>query len=666
MRRPSLVCVLALAFLCAGSAGAEPGCPIVPRPKEYRDLGRILTLETSGAAAIVVGAKASDPERYAAEYLQTQIRRRFRRELVIHDENDVPAEAGQVLLLGQVDSNAWLGRLCGDHGIELSGDSPGHDGYVVGCLEDGQRQVVLVGGSNPRGVVYGQSAFFDLLRWEGENVVFAAVSVRDWPSIAWRGRPHSVLKQHLVPGALDAYLRARLNFTDVRDDPDVEPTVIFPARKASMGFPAGKPIDGPLVERMIRESQRRGLFVYGTVSCGVPAEKTDDVIETFEALIAQGVNGLWISFDDVGEGENAPNVIRRVLELGARHGMTGRKIAITPPDDEYKFIDKEFNHLAATQWGLADAQWFFTRVPCADDLRTARRIGILGLPGWWHNLVNMRGGFLHNGDVLCPLRKDWGPAYVNPQPLGNGWHRPSYEQLRDAERNTDCVMVWGVIGGWPQEYQLADLGLWAWDPAAYDWDRTCDAAYRLLYGPSQVETARAFDKKLSALKDLFHLPPWRFWPSAGRSFQGWPCRLKRVEDRAKALALLGELDALLAVLDSRAGSETAIDPTRLESVYLAAIRDTLDYARRMTLLDYPEYTASDIERRMVSLLDDGKEQEAGQYLAEVRGRLTPELARIEEELAELKLVDEYVAEWRERISGVEYWRVRRGRSASAD
>ena len=655
MRRLTLICVLAWAFFHTASATAEPGCPIVPPPKEYRDLRRSVTLETSGAAAIVVGDKATDPERYAAEYLQTQIQRRFKRELPIHGETNVPTDVRQVLLLGQINTNGWLARLCVDHKIDLNDDSPGHDGFILRCLDDGKQQVVLVGGSNPRGVIYAQNALFDLLRWEGESVVFPAVSIRDWPSIAWRGRPHSVLKQHLVPGALDAYLRARLNFTDVRDDPDVEPTVVFPARKASMGFPAGKPIDKPLVEQMIRESHRRGLFVYGTVSCGVPVDKTDDVIKTFEELIALGVDGLWISFDDVGAGENAPNVVRRVLELGTRHGMTGRKIAVTPPSGDYQHINTEFNRQAAGKWGLAQAQWLFTRVPCAEDMLEARRIGISGLPGWWHNLVRIRGGFLHNGDVLCSLLKNWGPAYVNPQPLANGWHHPTYDQLRDAEKNTSCVLLWGVIGGWPEEYQLADLGLWAWDPAAYDWDRTCDAAYRLLYGPSQVDTARAFDKKLSALKDLFHLPPWRFWPSAGRSFQGWPCRLKQVEDRDKALALLDELDALSAELNSRATTETAIDPNRLKTVYLDAIRATLDYARRMTSLDYPEYTVSDIERTMISQLDDGQVQEAQRYLAEVRERLTPQLARIEKELAELKQIDEYVAEWRRRISGMEYW-----------
>ncbi|MHB8897443.1 MAG: hypothetical protein ACYC6Y_01710 [Thermoguttaceae bacterium] len=656
MKRLATLALLAAALLSGGRTFAEAPCPIVPRPKVYEDLGRTLTLGSAETAAIVVGSKATEPERYAAEYLQTQIERRFGRKLAVVDEAGVPQAVSQVMLLGQVETNAWLAKFCREKQIELGSDSPGPDGFVFGCLDDGPRQVVLVGGSNPRGVIYGANAWFDLLRREGESVVFRAVAVRDWPSIAWRGRPHSVLKQHLVPGALDSYLRARLNFTDVRDDPDVEPTVIFPARKASMGFPAGKPIDRPLVEEMIGQSHRRGLFVYGTVSCGVAADKTGEVIRTFEELIALGVDGLWISFDDVGAGENAANVVRRVLELGARHGMTGREIAITPPSGDYQNIDTPFNREAAGGWGLADAQWMFTRVPCAADLETARQIGIAGLPGWWHNLVEIPGGFLHNGDVLCPLRKDWKPAYVSPQPLANGWHSPSYEELRQAEQYTSCVLVWGIIGGWPQEYQLGDLGAWAWAPGRYDWQQTCDAAYRLLYGPGQVETARAIDARLSALRDLFHLPPWRFWAEGDRPFIGWPCRLKQVEDRPKALTLLDELDRLAGEIRREAPAETAIDRTRLETIYLDPLRDTLDYARRMTLLDYPEYTSADLEQKMILLLEAGKDEEAERYLAEARQRILPQLDRIVAELAELKQIEEYTARWRGQVSGLDSWK----------
>lgn len=646
-------CLLTAAPVLALAGEGETPCPIVPRPKEYHGSGATATLQPAGTVAIVIGAKATEPERYAAESLQVQIERRFGRTLPIHVETDVPATVGQRFLLGQMETSAQLASLCRRHEIELSGESPGHDGFVIRCLDDGPGQVILIGGSNARGVIYGQNALVDLLRQEGDRVVFPVASVRDWPSIAWRGRPHSVLQQHLVPGALDAYLRSRINFTDVRDDPDVEPTIIFPARKASMGFPAGKPIDEPLVARMISESHRRGLFVYGTVSCGVKQDQVDDVEKTFRELIALGVDGLWISFDDVGAGDGAPEVIRRVLKLGAEHGMTGRKIAITPPLKEYQTIDMEFNHKAAVEWGLADAQWMFTRVPRTDDAATARRIGIRGLPGWWHNLVDFRGGFLHNGGVGCSLRADGKPGYLNMQPLAMGWHRPEYDQIRDAADNTSSALLWGVVGGWPEEYEVGALGLWAWDPARHDWQQTRDAVYRLVYGPSLIETARGFDDQLSALKDLFELPPWRFWPN-----QGWPCRLKNVESRAQAVASIGRLEGLLATLRRKAPEETAIDPARLESVYLEPMEATLAYARKMALLEYPEYSLPDFERTMLGLVDAEKLDEAERLLDESRRRIEPQLARIEGTLAGLKGIDQYVAFWNDQLAGVDRWKER--------
>jgi hypothetical protein len=116
------------------------------------------------------------------------------------------------------------------------------------------------------------------------------------------------------------------------------------------------------------------------------------------------------------------------------------------------------------------------------------------------------------------------------------------------------------------------------------------------------------------------------------------------------------LDPLSTKLSREALQETAIDPERLETIYLAAIRNTLDYARRMTLLEYPEYTAADLEQTMVSLLEDGKLDEAEKCLTEAHKQLAPQLDQIEAELAELKQVDEYVAMWRQRISGMEYWK----------
>ena len=643
---------IAAAVLPLYGAGAEPACPITPPPKVYRDTGRVWRLAPADQAAIVVGSRAAEPERYAAERFQTLIQRRYKRTLPIVAENQIPAAAKQLFLLGQRSTCDLLDRICAERRIELDEKSPGPDGFVIECVDAQGRAVVLVGGGNPRGVIYGQDALFDLLRREGNDVVLPVVSIREWPSIAWRGRPHSVLLQHLVPGAMDAYVRSRINFIDVRDDPRVKATLYLPARKASMGFPAGEPIDKPAVKRVIDEAHRRGLFVYGTVSCGVAAEKFPDVIRTFEELLALGVDGLWISFDDTGAGGDAPEIIGRVLALGLKHGMSSREIAITPPAGDFEMIDRPFNRTCAAVPGMEQAEWFFTRVPCQADAKMAASIGIKRLPGWWHNLVDfgVEGGFLHNADVLCTLRADNKPAYVNIQPLSRGWHKPQYAALRDAPQYTDTAMLWAVINGWPEEYEVGALGLWAWNPATHDWDALRRSIYGHVYGPAQAQAVADFDDKLSALKTLFDMPLWRFEPN-----KGWPCRLKRPADRPAALAQIDELAQLARRIRAGAPAETAIDPARLETVYLEPMDATLVYARKMTLLDYPEQWVGDFENQMYRSLDKADFATAERLLGNVRDKVRSQLERIESELVGLKGIEGYAAHWRRRTDSLDAW-----------
>ncbi len=647
------IAITLLLLTAACVTRAEETCPIVPTPKSYRDRGESWPLAAAGRVAIVVGREATEPERYAAECLRTHVERRFKRQIPIVAETAIPDAVRQVFVLGQRTACGWVDRLCNTHKIELGANSPGADGFVIEMVDDGARQVVVVGGSNPRGVIYGQDALFDALRASGDGVQIPRVSVRDWASIAWRGRPHSVLQHHLVPGAMDAYARARINFIDVRDDPRAKAGLYLPPRKASMGFPPGLPINRLAVKRVIDEGHRRGIFVYGTVSCAVRGKQFPAVISTFEELLDMGVDGLWLSFDDTGAGSDAPGIIGRVLELGARHGIAGRKIAITPPAGDYEVIDRPFNRKCATVPGMEQAQWMFTRVPCQADAEMARQIGLKRLPGWWHNLVDfgMDGGFLHNGDVLCTLRANQKPAYVDIQPLSKGWHKPTYEKLRDVPKYSDTVLLWGVVNGWPEEYEVGAMGLWAWNPEGHDWAALRHSIYGYVYGTGQAESVAMFDDKLTALKALFQLPLWRFEPN-----KGWPCRLKRPADRSMALARIDELAILAGRIRARAPAETTIDPARLESIYLEPMDATLVYARKMALLDYPEQWLGDFDNRMCACLDAGDVDGAERMLAGIRDRVRGQLARIQNELCDLKGINEYAAYWQKRIASVAAWK----------
>jgi hypothetical protein len=226
-RRYSITLAFAVG-LTAGIAAAGDPCPIVPQPKIYHDAGRDVAFRP---AAIVVGAHASQPERYSAERLAGHIERRFGHRPPVCVEGQEPA--GQLIVLGCRNAHAALNRICRENQIALTPSSPGEDGFVIEFVGSAEQPTMVIGGSNPRGAIYGADALFDLTERgpQGDRVRMAAV--RDWPSIAWRGRPHSVLLHHLVPGAMDAYVRARINFTDVRDDPRVKATIVMPPRKAA-------------------------------------------------------------------------------------------------------------------------------------------------------------------------------------------------------------------------------------------------------------------------------------------------------------------------------------------------------------------------------------------------------------------------------------------------
>ena len=666
MRRYSIsfmFCAILLTLVAAGTSWAqaapEAACPLVPVPKSYREHGRTWQLLGPDQAAIVLGFQAGEPERYAAARLQTHIERRFKRQIPTVAEADLSETVRQVFLLGQCSTNSWLDRLCREQKIEVDHRRPHapradsgtrsvpptmEDGFVIECVEDQGRQVVLVAGGNAPGVIYGQNALFDLMRAEADQVVWPVVSIRDWPSLRWRGRPHWRMRVHLLPGVFDSYSRYRLNFTDVRD-------ADTPDGYAAMGFPPGFQIDVPATKRVLDEAHRRGMFVYGTVSCGVKSDQYDAALKTFADLIELGVDGIWISLDDSGAGEDAPNIVRRALELGTQHGMTGRRTAITQPVGSYNVIDTEFNRFAAAIPEYAAAQWFITRPPCREDFEATRTLGLKLPPAWWHNLFTIRGGFLHNAFAIQSVRADGKPAYLDMQPLSEGWGSPTYELLRDAANYTDTAMLWALYDGWPEEYEVGAMGIWAWNPAEHDWARTRRAVYGDVYGPAQADAAAAFDDTLSELKGLFEMPVRHYTPN-----KGWPPRLKQLRDRPRAQELLDRLEPLCAVLQERAPAETLLDPERLKTVYLEPMQATLAYARKMAQLDYPEYTLGPaIEQKMIELYEERGLAEVEKEVAAVRGQVETQLAAVAESLRGLKGVDEYVAYWNKQVVEEKDW-----------
>lgn len=612
---------------------AAEGLQVVPKPKQIKFIGGTVPLD---AAAILIGDKASEPEKYAAEALRKTVKKRFAADWpVINEGADIkPYKA--LIVVGQRDTNRLLDSLCRAWSVDLSASSPGHDGYIIRMGTARGRDAILVGGSEPRGVVYGQDTLAQLISRQGGKLIAARASIRDWPSIPWRGRPATFVGQYTRTGLMDALVQARINFIDIRDADSV------------YGTPPGRKLDKKLIASVIHEAHRRGFFVYGTVNCAVYPKDHDAAIGTFQELIDLGVDGLWISVDDPGGDDRVGtqyDLIRRVIELGRKHGMTGRKIAIVPGKESYKAILTDTNRKTAKLPGMADALYFFTVVPSGQALRDARSVGIKSKPCWWHNWPRPRGGFTHAGN--SSQRASGKPSYTEPMAMSEGWHNPTWERLADAGKYCDAVMPWGG-SGWATEMVAPVIGWWGWSPESLDWKAVRARLYRAIYGPNQVAAAFAFDDRLAEAKSLFVTAPDESGMKTQQS--SWPPVLRNQADRQKVKDLLAEMEVYLKQLETNAPAETELDKSYLQDYYLEPARAQIDAARLMVDLPRPEYWWAAHEARLLAAVKAGALEQAGMWQKDAEARVESETSRVRDVLSPvLNGMDGYVESWRERL-----------------
>lgn len=639
MRLIPLILVLFLAGFAA--AQSEDPCPIYPTPRSYRPTGEFLPLGTAQTTAIVLPENPTVPNQYAGQRLQSLIRNRFKVELPVVGPGSEAAKGAALKFVLAVKPSAVI----------VDGKSR-LNGFSIQVKKDGAASVISLTGADEMGLIYACEAVFSLISKNDTGTAqITAANVVDWPSIPWRGRPHSVMAHQLWPGQLETYLHGRINFVDYRDDPDQPATLTVDARKSSMGCPPGKPIDEALARRCIDEFHRRALYVFGVVSCNIKENEYPKLAQTFDELLRLGCDGIWISMDDTGGGQDPVKLARYAAEYMRKVGKTGQDVMFTPGGREYQKIDMPLNHQMAKIETFNEASWIFTRVPCKEDLEMARKIGLKSKPAWWFNFCETpypdpKAGFIHSSAILTTQRKDGRPSYMNHQPITPGWGHPEFDKIRDAAQYTDRVNIWAVCGGWTSEYSVVMFGMWAWNPENCDWPKMQTAIYDYVWGPSQVETIRKFDELWTELKSLYFLPRnWVF-----RTPDDGLVRLKSPENRARALELLDQLDALAAQLAQKAPEETAMENDRLEYLFIEPIQTSLKFARKQATLDYPYYEFSDFEQKAVEIFSVEGEKAANEYLDGVQKKVRQQIGTLRTELAELKDIDPVLDKWEARLN----------------
>lgn len=614
VRFGGLIAALALGADAAAPAATAQRPTLVPAPREVRWLDAPAAKITPDAVAIVLGAQATEPEQEAARLLREYVAKRFRQDWpVVREGSEMPAHK-TLIVLGQRSTCRLLDTLCQKHSVNLSPNSPGHDGYVIQPIPDGGRLRVLVGGCNARAVQYGQDTFAQMLRRAGDAVEFVQGVVRDAPVIPWRGRPQTHVKLYLRPGELDLYVLSRVNFIDLRN--------------GIYAFEPGETLDRAEIGEAVRQAHRRGILVYATVNCGVPRSQYPKVLKTFRELLDLGADGLWLSFDDKGPGEDPVALAKRVLDLGRKRGIGGHLLAITPPKGSYQRVLTDFNRKLMAVPGMEEAIWFWTPVPAPEILAQARSIGLKVKPGWWHNWP----------------RYFTAQAYFGVPPLADGWSAPDYDLLAAGGDCLEAVMPWGgnALG---QHYVVPVINWWGWNPQAHDWRALRARIYSIVFGESQVDAAMQFDDRLRELFGLF-----RYAYKSTDETPFCPPRSKNPADRPAAHALLRDMAAALDQLTKNAPNETLLSNDELQTAYLDRMRRELETHRAAADLAYPDDWWPEYQRQILDALYAGDEARVNQLAAAVRQRVLDEVDRITRALTGYPNLESYAAWWRQRAS----------------
>jgi len=578
---------------------------LVPRPKDAKFDGTSVPVESP---AIVISEAASEQEVYAAETLQSSVKRRF-------GTNWEIGKNGRTTVVFEVDP------------------SLPHDGYSIKMTEG----KVIISGRNSRALIYGQDTVFQLLHKEDGKLMLPQASIKDWPSIPWRGKPQTSLESHLQPGFMDWYVRARLNFIDLRN--------------GVYAFEPDDKLDEELVGKVIREAHRRGIVVYATVNCGTGRDKYDAIISKFERFIQLGADGLWASFDDRGPGEAPKEIVARVIELGKKHKITGQMIAICPPKGSYQMIVSDFTKSMLAVPGMDEALWFFTCVPTPENLEAAKSLGMKIAPAWWHNWPRAPGRSMLDQSVL-PVsfhygsisRKDGKPPYLPVPSLAEGWHSPTYELLATCGATCSAVMQWGG-SAWKGEYTYPVMGWWAWNPEGHDWQAVRGRIYELVYGPAHVQDAMALDDAFDKLRRLF------LYPVAQEGEQvKFPPRLADEASRPQAVKLVAELEASLKRLQTTMAEESFVSEERFEPWFLDSARAELVTARAAAELDYPEYSWDEHQRKVLHAIYDGDLAGADKLIQDAEPRLIAQASEARDKLTEVAVMDKYAQHWADKAN----------------
>jgi hexosaminidase len=180
-RRGICGAVMVLCWVCTGPRAARAGdLQLIPQPREVKQAGGA-TFAVTRHTRIVVDEKFGR-EFQGAEMLSDEIEQWTGWKLKISDAREMPGGA-DFIYIGDATADSRLREALGTSGLAMQN---GFDAQGYAISADSHR--ILVGGASAQGAFYGVQTLRQLLWLQGNGgLMCAAVAIRDWPAMKWRG-----------------------------------------------------------------------------------------------------------------------------------------------------------------------------------------------------------------------------------------------------------------------------------------------------------------------------------------------------------------------------------------------------------------------------------------------------------------------------------------------
>ena len=178
----SLALLLFIGASSAESTGSNNPFKLIPMPKEVRTPPGGFRVKPTTRILVEFGHQEED--RIAAETLAEEIHDRAGFTLTITgekpDTRHEKKEDQRNIVLARLQDRKIRNFLASKG---LTPDSIGDQGYLL--FSD--RSHIIVAANTGQGLFYGVQTLRQLLRPEGRTLICPAVSIRDWPTMEWRG-----------------------------------------------------------------------------------------------------------------------------------------------------------------------------------------------------------------------------------------------------------------------------------------------------------------------------------------------------------------------------------------------------------------------------------------------------------------------------------------------